>query len=391
MTVTDTLETVFTLVGAERLLGGLGAMERGLASVALADTAVAAAQTDLDAALSAALLPISAMVSETKTLTAGLLNSVLTFGALAEAEGIAAAATGVLDAALGLLLSPLALIAAGLAVITGGLLVASKAASAFGETEGTTARVALQMRNLGNSFPMPELMQFANHMQDLTGINHNTIISLSGLAAQWGLTKDQIKLAAKVSTDIAASSAEHLAPDQVLRRILEATSGRTQGLRMLGINPEKIKGDIHDVNNVLSQIGQGFSGVASGFRQTLPGAVQALSSSMQRLWEAIGRFLGPALLPVINGLIRAVDSLTALLARWSDALHLPTGAELGAGGTVGSSLALKGDPEQTGLLRGIEKNTAKTADSFVRNVLGGSGKVAEAAFTIRDAKVAFAI
>ncbi len=390
MTITDTLETVLSLVGAQSLIGGLASAEQSLLRIAEADVAVSAAQGDMNTALAAALLPVSAMIAETKTLTADLLSAALTFEAMAAAEGVAAAATAVLDALLGLLESPLILLIGALAVLTAGALAAGKALSAFSESEATTARLALQMRDLGNVFPTSQLVAFANRLQDTTGISHKVIESLGATAAQFGLTRQQIEKALPVTLDVAA--AKGINPEEVLNRILRASRGRTQGLVALGIDPSKLTGDLKDVNDLIDQVGRHFSGVAEGFRNTLPGTVGALSASMSRLWEALGRFISPVVVPLLNALIAGVDKLSALLTRIADLFPrlFPTAASLGAGAGA-SSIAFKGDPEQTAALQGIEKNTKNTADAFVKAVLGGGGAVARSAFTARDARIAFGI
>lgn len=339
MTVTDTLETVMTVIGGKSLLGALEANVAG-------------------------------------------------FNAMAASEGVATAATATLEAVLDTLLGPIGLIGAAIAVVTAGFTIASKAVGAFSESEGTTARLALQMKNLGNVFPTDQLVNFANHMQDLTGINHKVIETLGATAAQFGLTRSQIEKAIPVALDIATAKGTN--PEEVLNTILRASRGRTQGLVRLGIDPDKVKGDIHDIGNLIDQLHGRFAGVSEGFRNTLPGALDAMHSAFQRDLEAMGRLITPVVLPLINALTKGFDFGARFYTALANLLHLHTGAELGGGG-AGGDLSLKGDPEQTEYQRQTAENTKKMTDAFVQSVLGGSGVVARSAFTARDARIVFGI
>jgi len=316
-------------------------------------------------------------------LTGGLAQSAQGFSAVAAAEGVAAAATTTLGAALDFLAAnPLILVIAGITTLVAGM---GKALSAFSESEKAIGRLATELRDMGNVFPADQLVAFANHMQDLTGISHRQIEALGGLAASFGLTRAQIEKMMPVIIDI--SVARNLTPEQVLQRMLRSTQGISRGLIGLGIDPRRIKGDIHDINNLISQLGAQFGGTAQAFRNTLPGTVEALGTSVTRLFEALGRFISPAVVPVLNLLISAVDKLSAALTTIADAFPglFPTAADLGK--DKPNDLALKGDPEQTGLLKGIEQNTSGL-DKAISQIYGGSGEVLRRSYTVRDMRMA---
>src|SRR6266852_4097750 len=119
-------------------------------------------------------------------LNTALAEGAVGFSAYAQAEGVAAAAGAVLEGVMVSLTGPLALVAAAVAVVTGGFLLAKKGLDSFSESEAVTARVALQMKNLGNVFPVAQLNEFANRMQDLTGISHNVVSELGLMEARFG-------------------------------------------------------------------------------------------------------------------------------------------------------------------------------------------------------------
>lgn len=332
-TVTDTLETVFKLTGAQQ--------------IPAAFQAAAAGATEM-----------------------------------AAAEGVATAATVGLEAAL----APLLVLLAPLLTLAAAIGFAKKSLEAFSESEDAVARLAVQMKNLGNVFPTNELLDFSSKLSQQTGIDDEAIASLGAMAVQFGVTRQQAEKLIPTVLDISVATKK--SSEEVLQALLRASRGQTRGLLALGIDPSKIKGDLHDVNNLISQVGKGFAGTAAAFRGTLPGTIEALKTSVGNLFEAIGRFISPVVVPLLNLFIKGIDKATELLTRLADFLHIPTAAALGEG--AANPLALKGDPEQTALLGKIESNTKSSSDALVKSVLGGPGTIAKGAATARDFRLAFA-
>jgi hypothetical protein len=374
-----------TLKGADTVISGLTNLADSLLKTAGAGDALAGAEQRLELAKLQLLKPLTVMLAQTTQLGANLLDAAAHFGELAAAEGICAAATSVLDAGLALLASPLVLIAGLLATLTAGAIIAAKSLSAFSDSEDTIARLAIRMRNLGNVFPVKELTAFSGKLGQQLGIDDELIAKTAALGAGFGLSRKQIENAIPKVLDVAV--ANKVSPDEVLEKIFQASKGRTRGLIALGIDPAKLKGDLHDVNNLIDQIGAGFAGTAAAFRNTLPGTVDALKVSVGNLFEALGRFISPVVVPLLNLLIKGIDHLTNALDRIATFLHLPTAADIGGGDA--SKIAFKGDPEQTALMQQTADNTKKASDALVKSVLGGPGAIARQAFTLRDAKLAF--
>lgn len=372
--------------GAEQAVSGILNLATSSSTAAVAATGLAEANAALNAAQAALLAPVTAMIAESTQLAAVLIANVAGFGEMAAAEGLATAATVTLESALALLASPLVVIVGLLAALVAGVAIAGKGLEAFSKSEAAIGRLAIELRDMGNVFPAEELVAFSHHLQDMTGIAHTAIERLGGLAASFGFTRAQIEKTIPVAIDIGV--ARGLDPEQVLRRIFMAATGRKQGLVALGIDPNKVKGDVHDVNNLLEQLSHQFRGTAEAFRNTLPGTTEALKNSVSRFFEAIGRFISPVVVPLLNLFIFAIDQAAALLKAIADFLHIPTAADLGKG--KANELALKGDPEQTAALQGIEKNTA-VLDPFIKHVLGGKGDVARRSVTWRDTRMAWGI
>lgn len=307
--------------------------------------------------------------------------------ALAVAETAATGGAAALAGTLGVTAAVgTAALTAGFSVLVG---LVGEAIHAFGESELVAVRLDRTMRNLGNAFPADQLQRFASELSEATGIDDELIASLGGLAAQFGLTRAQIERLLPTVLDAAALNG--LDPEQVERVILRASRGRAQGLIAIGIDPSKIQGDIHDIDNLLTQLGAHFAGGAEDVRNTVPGALTALATSVENLFEAFGRFFGGTTVSLINLTINAVDSLTDALDRLAD-LAEGAGALIGhpSARAAGDNLTLKGDPEQTGLLGQIADNTRTMKDELVGRVLGGPGTVARGAAGLRDFTLAFA-
>ena len=337
-TITDSLETILKLTGTAQMVAGLGA---------------------------------AATASE----------------GLAVAEGVATTATATLGATFLAVAGPLLATIAGVTTLAAAFV---KAAHDFGQSELAAVRIGNTMKNLGNVFPTQQLLDFASALSKTTGIDDELIATLGATAAQFGLNRQQIERLLPTVLDIA--QIKNIDPSQVLQTLLRASRGRPQGLVAIGIDPSKIKGDLKDVDNLISQVGQGFRGGAADVRNTLPGTIQALKTSVENLFEALGKLFGDTLQTIINRTIVVIDLLTRLVELVGRFRIFGGHTEFTpAGGGTANALALKGDPEQTGLLRNISNNTEKQADALAREVLGGAGTVAATATTWRDYQMAFGV
>lgn len=268
----------------------------------------------------------------------------------------------------------------GIAAVVGGLATAVKA---FGEADLSTVRLSQQMQNLGNVFPTEDLLDFASALSRTTGIDDELIASLGGVAARFGLARNQIERLLPTVLDISAQTG--IDPAQVEQTLLRASRGRKQGLIALGIDPSKVKGDITDINNLVEQLNHQFQGSAEAVRQTVPAALQALATSFGNLLESLGRLFGFAAVSLINKLADAVQGLADQLESLADFLGIPTQTPVKGGA---GDLAFTGDPEQTRILDQIEGNTRDTKNALIEKVIGGGGQVASRAYTWRDVQIA---
>jgi len=301
-----------------------------------------------------------------------------------------AAATNVGSDALTNLLGPAALAVTAFKLLETGIRSVvgffNDSVDAFAQSEDAIARVAIRMRNLGNVFPLADLIAFSDKMEALTGIDGELITTLGATAAGFGETRAQIEKNIPAILDIAAATKK--GPIEVLNILQRATKGRTQGLFGLDVNPALLKGDLTDINNLIQQIGKSVEGTAEAFRFTLPGSIKAADNALTNMEEAVGRLLSPFKFAFLEGLILELTGITANLNAIADFFHIPTAARLGEG--KANPLAVKGDPEQTEYQRQTAENTKKL-DTFISQVIGGTGEVAGRSFTWRDAKAAWGV
>jgi hypothetical protein len=334
-TMTDTLETVMKLTGAQTYAAQMSTLSTGLEKMAQSELTATAGGSGLSSAL--------ALVGGEAGIAAGALGAVV----------------GVLGRSL----------------------------SAFSDSEDTIARLAIRMRNLGNAFPVKELTEFAGNLGDQLGIDDELIAKVGAMAAGFGLNRGQIEKAIPVVLDIAV--ANKVSPDDVLEKIFQASKGRTRGLIGLNIDPSKLSGNLKDINNLLGQLGDSFAGTAAAFHESLPGLANDIKTSTDNLLESLGRLVSPLGTFLGRGIVGVNQTLRDFLDANARFLHIPTAADIGGGNA--SKITLKGDPEQTASLKGIEANTGKMSDAIIKQVLGGPGTIARQAFTLRDAKLAFRI
>jgi hypothetical protein len=369
------------------VIGGLFNAASAMDKTSESGMALAEAEKSLAAAKAALFAPITRLRTELLQNAAVLVNNIAGFREMAAAEGLATAATVTLESAMILFRSPLILVAAAIAGVKFGLDEMAASLKAFTESEDQIGRIAISLRNMGNTFPIGEVQEFADHLSLLTGVDNEAIASLAAMAIQFDLTRKQAEALVPAVLDIATRVGA--APEEVEKAILRFTStGQTRGLLALYINPKEIKGDIHDIDNVISQLRHNSEGTAESFRSILPGEVIALKTAADNFHEAFGRLMGPAEQAWLELRIRFFEGAARLIEMLADYYHLPTAADLGKG--KANPLALKGDPEQTAALKGIEEHTA-VLDPLVKQVLGGKGTVARRSFTWRDQRLAFGI
>jgi hypothetical protein len=253
----------------------------------------------------------------------------------------------------------------------------------FAADEKIMRNFALTMRNMGRGSDVAGLVSLAQGLSALTGVDDEAIVHLEQTLANFGVSTKDIARSIEPILNIAEASGQ--SADQVAETLGRATQGMTRGLRGFGINLREGMRGTEALNAALKIANERFGDLARTNLNSTAGRLQQLATTWGNMLSAMGRFFSP----VINGLIHFLEQSIHGWELLFDRLSEVTGrAKPGDPNTLPGGKALKGDPQQTGLLGEIADNTAKTADNFVKNVLGGKGDIARRAGSWRDAGIA---
>jgi ABC-type amino acid transport substrate-binding protein len=317
---------------------------------------------------------------------AGMGTAAAAAGTLAAAEGTATVATeGLTVAAVGLdaVLAPLIALAAPLLTVAAGMAFISKAVHEFADVQSRAFQTSVVLKNLGSSIPIEELQSLGSEIQRLTGFDDDLVVSLGGMLARFGIAGKEIPGAVRAIADAAAGSGQSL--EEIGSAVGHALAGRGQALKQLGVEFKATGNKAQDLLKIESELEKRFAGAGAARRDTITGAFDALQNATGNFFSAVGRILGPGMIKLLNFFADKIQLIADKLEALADRLHIarPQDAAAGIGGK-----GLKGDPQQTALLGQIADNTGKTADNFVRAVLGGKGDIARRAGSWRDAGIA---
>lgn len=304
-------------------------------------------------------------------------------GVLAAAEAALTASTEVLAGALSLVGGRLAIIGAIIASVTGAVGFGVKA---FSDANDVVLRAAIVLRNMGSSFPIEKLQEFASELQRLTGIDDEAIIAAGALLARFRVAGDLIPEALKAITDAAAStnqSVEEIA--QLFGRGLLPNGARA--LRQLGIQFTATGDRVKDTKRLIELFNQINIGTASARGASPFGVFQRLLRSVGELFEAIGRIAGPGIVFTANQFIATIDFMTKKLTDLADilaryGLAFPATPKTPGGIVPGSAAALGLDDALSENTNAVKANT-KAQEGIIRQAFGGPGTIGKAAGNIR--------
>lgn len=346
-TVTDTLETVFVLKGAEQLIRNfddLGRKSRELAQEK------------------------GRLLNRTEQL--GLAFDELTGGPIP----FAAAAITALGAAL------------------------SRAAAIFAEDEQAIFRTTVVLRNMGSSLPIEELRQFSSELQRNIAVDDEAVVAVGGLLARFGVAGTEIPETLRTIVD--ASEATGLSLDQVGQAVGRGIQGQTRGLRALGIQYRATGDELQDLIAIRTELERRFGGAGEARRDTLAGAFTALAESFNNLFSAFGERLAPLMITVANRMVVLIDFLTANVEHLIRLFAFMTGgpaavilAEQAIQESRGRNPAARiggangPQPATEGTQQEIAENTRQIAGSLGRFLVGG-GAAARGALNVRGLNAA---
>lgn len=319
---------------------------------------------------------------------------------LASAQKAAAAGTLSWAGSLGPMVGSLLLVGAAVAILKGTIDLLTVSLKAFSEESKRLFETGVILKNLGSTLTLPQVQQFANTLSQSTGIERPQIEGTAAVLARTGVPGDQIERTLKNIADAARGTGH--AFDQAGEAIARGVLGHMRGLAEFGIVLQDTGSKAANLALIQQQLNLRFEGAAEAFRNTLPGAIDAFQSSMQRFLSALGEKFAPAALRVFNLLAAGLDFLTTHVQVLADAIALMLGGPVGlallhgaqaadAGKNPLADVGHGGDKATEATLLQVADNTKLMADAVTQQVLGGSGEIVNQAFGFLHARLALSI
>lgn len=327
--------------------------------------------------------------------------------AAAAATGTLAAADALLNATLevtmGLLgvADPLLAFLIGIFIaLTAAVSATTASLAAFSAEANRLFQTGVILKNTTSSLSLPDVQKFAEETSLATGISRPGIEGTAGVLARTGVSGEQIRGLLSTIADTARATGKSF--EDVGDAIEKGILGRVRGLAQFGIVLQDTGSKAANLALIQQQLQIRFEGAAAAFRNTLPGAIDAFQSSLQRFFSALGEQFAPLVIRVLNGLVIMIDFFTAHIEQFATALAYILGGPLGvmlknaalaadAGNNPMAAVGHGGDPATEATALQIADNTARLADAVEQQVLGGSGEVARQSFGYLHARIAMSI
>jgi len=300
-------------------------------------------------------------------------------------------------------LGPLALaflaVAAAVTVVKAAFDLVTEAVKTFVEESKALFHVGVILKNLGSTLSLPQVKAFADQLSGRTGLQRPAIEEGAAMIARTGIAGDQIPRALKTIADTARATGYEFT--DVAKAAEKGFIGADKMLKDFGITLQDTGSRAANVQLVLQQLNLRFQGAAEAYRQTLPGAIEAMQSSLQKFLSALGEEFAPVMIRVFNMIADGLDFLTrhahevalvlsSLLGPIGPAVLLAT-QQADRGKDPLAKVGMGGDPATEKTLLQVADNTKVVADSVIQQVLGGQGQIVQQAFGYLTARMALAI
>lgn len=178
--------------------------------------------------------------------------------------------------------------------------LAVESITAFSEQEQAVSRLAVALRNQGDSSAKTreDLVAYAGQLQKVTAFSDDTLIENQALLVSFGLMGDQLKGGLSAAMDLA--TARHIDLSTASMLVGKAFQGNVETLKRYGI---EIDGNLPASERfaaVLQALNSNFGGSAAADANTYAGRLTILKNQFSELKETIGR----ELMPVANEWLR---------------------------------------------------------------------------------------
>ena len=217
------------------------------------------------------------------------------------------------------------------------------AVDAFSKDQAAAKALEMQLKNVGLGFADPAVETYIANLQEATGVldDHLRPALQSLLTASGSLTQSQKALA--IALDVSAATGKTV--EEVSVAMAKGFSGQTTALGRLGAGLNKTTLASGDMNKILDELGNKFSGQAQARLTTFAGKMDLLKVSTQNATETIGKGLVDALSMIgkdqnISSLGTAMEQVATTIANVVVGLGAILGKIVSIGGAIFGKLHL---------------------------------------------------
>jgi len=168
-----------------------------------------------------------------------------------------------------------------------------KSVAAFMKDEAAAKSLEQQLKNTGYAFSSPDVEYYIANLQKMTGVLDDNLRPAfqTLLTASGSLTKSQQGLS--LALDISAATGKSL--EEVSMALAKGFSGQTTALSRLGAGIDKATLATGDMNKIMAELQNKFSGQAKARLETYAGKMDQLKVASANVSETIGKGILDAL------------------------------------------------------------------------------------------------
>jgi hypothetical protein len=218
-----------------------------------------------------------------------------------------------------------------------------KAVDAFSKDQAAAKALETQLKNTGYAFSSPDIEYYIANLQGMTGVldDHLRPAFQSLLTASGSLVQSQKALA--IALDVSAATGKSV--EEVSMAMAKGFTGQTTALGRLGAGLSKATLASGDMNLIMDELGNKFTGQAQARLETYAGKMDLLKTSAANATETIGKGLLDALSVLgkdqnISNLGSSLEKLATTIANVIVGLGTVLGKVISIGQAIFSKLHL---------------------------------------------------
>lgn len=253
------------------------------------------------------------------------------------------------------------------------------------EREEGLRRLAIQMRNVGESANVERVVKFSQGLTAATGTAEKDIEGVISTLLRFGISSDQAMKLAEPILNTAAGSGHDL--ERVAVAFGKANLGIGRALKNEGIMIQQGVRGQRALAAAVAQADEKFRGLARGQLDSVGGQLHLLQAELDRATSSWVQLFGPALKLGLGVLADSAQGWALLAERLASSFGIaaPQSLKNLAKGNVESLSDLNKEETQ----KKIADELSVLNDQLIQKVLGGPGNVARGAATLRDQRIAF--